>query len=419
MPNFIQRLFNVPDKNTSQKAEEERSASDFDLGFYTSNSLFVSETNPTVTACINKIANTLGNIPLSLYVRKKGGGRTKAVFHPLFQTIKNPSLEYTPSLFWITLIRHILYYGNGYIFVSRNLKNEIISFSLLNPSAVSITRDNQYNKVFNFNGNDYTNKQILHIPYLDYDGTYGISPLSKLASLVDLDNKLFTFINNYFNNSIGSRIAIELSEAWKNTDLKEAYQTIQPLIKLYISQASQVGKPMITPPATKLTKVEQTNNAENDLRSLKQLVERLICAGFNIPYSLINEQEGKYDSTETKQLLFLSETIKPLGFHICESFQQLLEPADKDIIYLSYNYRSIIETDTDKLITTISKEIQTGLLTVNEGRNLLDLEEIGEVGDYSFIPAQLMPLTQDNINAYMGSAKSKLIDSSGIGDDKL
>ena len=30
-----------------------------------------------------------------------------------------------------------------------------------------------------------------------------------------------------------------------------------------------------------------------------------------------------------------------------------------------------------------------------------------------------MPLTQDNINAYMGSAKSKLIDSSGIGDDKL
>lgn len=414
MPNLISKIFRIPDKQIT----ETRAVGSVDLGFYSVSNSFISETNPTVNACINKISNTLGNIPVSVYVRMKGGGRTKAVFHPLFQAIKNPSIDYTPSLFWITLIRNLLYYGNAYLYVLRNSKNEILGFNLINPSSVIITRDSYNNKVFNFNDKQYSSRQILHIPYLDYDGTYGISPTRKLASLIDLDNKLFSFINSYFTNSIGNRIVIEPDESWKGKDIQEAYAVIAPLIKKFVTSSEQAGKPMIVPPATKMNKIEQSNNAESDLRSLKQLVERQICSGFSIPYSLINEDATKYDSAESKQLLFLSETIKPLGEHISQSFQNVLEPVDKDIIYLSYNYRSIIETDTEKLINYLSKEIGSGLLSVNEARALLELDAVGEEGNYQFIPANLVPLTQANIDAYMGAAKAKLV-KSGIGDNLL
>lgn len=410
MSNWLTRIF---EKGEIRAAPTKLDNEDV---YTVSNNIYL-EINPIVNACINKIANTLGNVSLALYVRNKGGGRTKAVFHPLFKVIENPSNEYTPALFWTTLIRNILYYGNGYLYILRNSVGDIIGFNIINPSQVTVKRDSQLNKIFTINGIEYNSSQILHIPYLEYNGLIGISPRDRLAGLIDLDNRLYEFINTYFSNSLGNRVVIEPNDSWKDRDIQEAYSTIAPLVKKFVTEANQAGKPMIVPPSTKLSNIQQTNNAESDLRSLKEMVERHICSGFNIPYSLINEDAMKYDSAETKQLLFLSETIKPLGEHITQSFQQVLSPADKGIIYLAYNYRSIIETDTEKLINYITKEIQGGLLTVNEGRSLIEMDSIGEEGNYNFIPANLMPLTIENINAYLGSAKAKLSEK-GIGDDK-
>jgi HK97 family phage portal protein len=416
MPNIFTKLFNKADIATQK--EDRSIGKSVDLGFYTVTNSFYNTINPTANSCITKIANTLGNIPLSVYVHKKGGGRAKAVFHPLFNAVKSPSSDITTSLFYVTMIRNILQYGNAYLYILRNVKNEIVGFNLLNPTSVVVTRDTSYNKVFSFDGKYFTSKQILHIPYTDFDGLKGVSPLERITGLLDLDAKLFEFINHYFQNSLGNRVAITPNEAWKEKDITEAYATIIPLINKYVTASDQAGKPMLLPPGTKLDSINQSNNAENDLRSLKQLVERLICSAFNVPYSLINEAENKYDSAETKQLLFLAETIKPLGEHICQSFQMALEPIDRESIYLAYTYRSTLETDTQALITNIAKEIGNGLLSVNEGRALLELDSVGDVGDNYFIPSALMALTQENIDAYMGSAKAKLI-KSGIGDDKL
>lgn len=413
----IRNIFKMERKD--RKPTEVRATSSSGDYYYVSGSSTLTK-NPVVETCINKVANTLATIPLSLYVHKKGGGRVQAAFSPLFSVIKNPSNDSTPFLFYSTLVRNVLEHGNAYIFISRNSRNEIINFSILNPTGVKLLRDSFGNKLFSVAGKNYTNKDILHIPYFNIDDKgIGVSPITSIKETIEVHNTIITFVENYFNNSVGKKLAIQPGESWKQKDLEEAYAKLIPIINKFVTGANNAGKPMVLPPDSKATLLDGTNNAESDLKSLIIFFERQIANAFNIPYSLVNEEFSKSNSTEEKQILFLSECIKPLGQHITESFNLLLDPADRASMYHAYNYRAIIETDTEKLINTLSKEIGNGLLNINDARQYLELDSIEDsAGDTYFVPANLMPLRADIIEAYMGAAKAKLIQS-GIGDEKL
>lgn len=386
-------------------------------------SLFSEETNPTVLSCTNKIANTLSELKLSLYVRRKGGGRSPAVFNPLFSVIEKPSLEETPTLFYNTMVRHLLLKGNTYLYLGRNVSGDIVSMSIINPDNVRIERDSSFHKYFIINGKNYTERDILHIPYpgAGYNGTKGKSPIEVAKELIVLDNQLLAYTKNYFNNSIGTRIGLELGDSWptKAAELDKLYAAIVPAINKYVTGAGNAGKVMIPPPDTKLAKIEQPSNVEAELNSLMVMVEKQIAQAFSVPYDLISG-ENKYNSLEQRQQNFLSETIKPLGDHICQSFEKLLTPQDA-MLYFAYDYKTLLQTDTKSTIEALTKEINTGILTLNEARALLDLDSIDEIGDIHFVQSGFYPLTMENVNAFFANSKAVLAqsgDHNKVGDDK-
>jgi HK97 family phage portal protein len=410
---FFDRIF---------KREERAFFPNNDSGLITT-TLFSEDTNPTVLSCANKIANTLSELKLSLYVRRKGGGRSPAVFHPLFSVIEKPSLEETPTLFYNTMVRHLLLKGNAYLYLGRNASGDIVTFSIINPDNVRIERDSTYHKYFIINGKNYTERDILHIPYsgAGYNGTKGKSPIEVVKDLIVLDNQLLTYTKNYFNNSIGTRVGLELGASWptKATELDKLYAAIIPAINKYVTGAGNAGKVMIPPPDTKLAKIEQPSNVEAELNSLMVMVEKQIAQAFSVPYDLISG-ENKYNSLEQRQQNFLSETIKPLGDHICQSFEKLLTPQDA-MLYFSYDYKTLLQTDTKSTIEALAKEISYGMVSVNEARAKLDMDSIGEVGDNYFMQASYYPLTQENIDAFFAASKLALAQTGShnpSGDDK-
>jgi HK97 family phage portal protein len=387
-------------------------------------SLFSEETNPTVLACVNKVSNTLSELKLELYARQKGGGRASAVSHPLFSVLKNPSLEETPTLFYGTMVRHLLLKGNAFLYIARGSKGEVISLSIVNPDAIQVRRDSSFKKYYLVDGKNYTERQILHIPYMGqgYNGTIGKSPIKVVQDLIQLDNQLLSYTKNYFNNTVGTRIALELGESWPNkaTELDKVYAAVAPIVNKYITGAGNAGKVMIPPPDTKLTKIEQPSNVEAELHSLMIMVEKLIAQAFSVPFDLITG-ENKYNSLEQRQANFLSECIQPLGNHICQSLEKLLAPSEGPL-YIAYDYKSLLLTDTKTTIDMITKELGWGTMSINEARSKLDMASIGEIGDYYFFPAGYTPLTVDNINAFFAQSKVALQKNTEqhnpAGDDK-
>lgn len=381
---------------------------------------WTTETDPHVKACVDKITNTLSSIPMQLYSHTRNGKKL-AVFDPIFRVIEHPNADDTPTIFYSTLYRHILLDGNAYVYLSRDASGNIVAFTLCDPSKVSISRESSGAKIFNIENRTYTERNILHIPYngTGYNGTKGVSPCEMMRDTINLHVALLSYIRTYFDNSLGQKQYIELGQSYNGKSMAEAYGKLIPMISKYVTGHKNAGKVMIAPPDTKMSSINQPSNAEAELHSLLKLVEADIARGFNIPPECIDSSQQKYGSLEQQQGLFLSSTIQPLGNHICESFEKLLNPTDTNL-YISYEYKMLLTTNTKDTIDFLVKEVQSGLMSVNEARKKLGMTDIGSAGDYYWIPGNLIPQTEETIAAVMAKQKSVMASTqhNPNGDDK-
>ena len=387
--------------------------------------LFPAEQNPTVSACVDKISKTLSLLPLYLY-RSTKNGMQLAKDNPLFYALEDPAVEETPTLFYRSWIRFLCYDGNAYLFINRNGRGDVVGFTLINPKRIKVERGEDNRKRFYLDNQYYTQRDILHIPYPGpgYNGTVGKSPIELHRDLIELDNKLLTYIANYFDNSVGSRLVINLGSTYpqRKASMDQLYGEIVPVLNKFVLGAANAGKPMIGLPDSTISKVDQTSNVQAELKSLLFMVEKQIAQScFGVPYEILDSEASKYDSLETKQNDFLASCIQPLGDHICESFMKLLTPAQKINYTIRYEYKNLLTTNTKDTVEYLTKEFQSGALTMNEVRKKLGMEDMGEAGDVHFIPSNLMPLTMENIEAYMAKSKLALEQAQGHnpnGDDK-
>jgi HK97 family phage portal protein len=146
-----------------------------------------------VYAAVNVIASTIGVMPMHVY-RRLERGREKATDtwqYRLFHEYPNP--EMAPGQFVETALVHQLLWGNVYF---EKVKGSfagaprVMELWPITPSRVKVTRRKRDGaKVFEIDGGrqgddytgggDFTEAEILHIPALGYDGTCGMSPVSK------------------------------------------------------------------------------------------------------------------------------------------------------------------------------------------------------------------------------------------------
>ena len=389
---------------------------------------FSAEDDPTVSACTNAIINTLSVLPIRLYSHTKSG-KTLAVNHWLFPILENPAVEETPTIYYQTLLKQLLYTGNAYIYLCRDSKGDVVTTKLVDSRRVRVSRTDDYHKIFTIDGNVYTERDILHIPYMEnYNGTIGVSPVDSHRDLIKLHQLLLDYINNYFKNSMGSRLAIEFGDSWgvKPAEIEKMYASVLPYINRFISGSTNAGKPMVSLPDSKISSIDQPSNVQGELSSLLTMVEKEIAQCFNVPYEIIDSSQSKYNSLEQKQIDFLQRAILPLGNHIAESFEKLLSPADKNL-FIQYEYSHMLKADFKTTVEYLRTEIQSGFLTINEARSKLGMASVEpEVGDILWQSANLIPATKENVESILAKSKlaldelnNKVDEHSPIGDDNV
>jgi HK97 family phage portal protein len=146
-----------------------------------------------VYAAANVIASTIGVMPCHVY-RRLDRGRERATDtwqYRLFH--ENPNPEMAPGQFVETILLHMLLWGNAYL---EKVKGSfagaprVVELWPVTPSRVNIERRKTDGaKVFEVDrgtqdddhtgGGSFTEREILHVPALGYDGTYGMSPITK------------------------------------------------------------------------------------------------------------------------------------------------------------------------------------------------------------------------------------------------
>jgi len=391
---------------------------------WVSSSDIITQNDATSFSAIDLIATSFANLSGSFY---NFSNKQKIENYNLYSLLNNPNYDETKFIFFYSSAKD---YFNGNVFWYKyyNDEGEIVALYRLNPNKVKVNRDLHNRKVFIYEGNEYLSNKILHIPSrYGYDGNIGKSIFKECNSIFNNTNELDSFVNSSFNNNVGNRLIIDISKEIQNAS-EEQIQQLRNKFSNNYTGLKNAGKPLIKSGKLEYSKIETDykDNRSNQLIENREFAEREIAKLFGVPLALLTHGE-KEKNIEALYILFIENAIRPLATSFEQSINKLIPINERNKIYFEYSYNSLLKTSLQTRITTYGQQLNNGILSPNEIRKKENLPEI-EAGDNHFIQANLMPLTDEIIEAYMANSKllNKNIQSPNTngkhdnkGDDKI
>lgn len=378
---------------------------------------FSVEKNVCVDSAVSIIANTIGVLPLNMYQYTKRGVQ-EAWSHPIARLLKDPAVEESAELFYRTMLRHILLKGFSCIYKHRNSRGEVVALELVDPNLVRIDRFPDGRRRYTITGERggiYTDREIICILYPeDTNLTVGLAPCQVHRTDVMLNDLLCEYIKVVFEKGVGSRLMVTLDKEFfkpgsaKNSQLVSEFQEY---FNKFVLNRENMGKVVITPPGSTISKLDMPNLVQEDVLALYKESCKTIWRMYNIPEAVMDAESNRYNQLEAKQADFLRVCILPLCKHIAQTIaKSLLDPEDRNIYFLDYSFDEMLETDTVKKSEMIIKQFHAGVISLSEARRRLHLQamENDVEGDTHWIPANLVPLTEENIRAYLAKSKAEL-----------
>ena len=376
------------------------------IAYYYVDSLYaaLNDSNPTVMFCENLIANSIASLPLELYFRRNDGSAIIAFFHPKYRIItKRPNLNETYSVFYSALVRHLIRYGNAFVFKVTNDDGELSQLILLDPTTVTIRLEG-LQKIYFVGGQAYTDADILHIPSgYGYDGVRGKSIIEYARQSIQNSNKLALYTSNFYDNNILTRVKVTIGKE------NVSYEDIIDIADFYSHLGSKLnsGKPIIEFNGNKVESFKLSGDV-NELMPAREFEEGAICQFFGVPYELLsmNKQGINYEQVN---LIFKNSCLIQYTDRIEQYFEKLLTEYEQERYFLEFDYNEFLRPDAKTRNEILTTNLKLGIITTNEARKQINLPALGEelAGDVP-IRDGVGPLTDDVIEAYAAGARLKL-----------
>jgi len=353
-------------------------------------------------------------MPINLYARGADDSRRKATDHPLYKLLRySPNPYESPTLFIGKLLRHIMQGGNAYLFKGYQ-GDKLVALRLLNPAAVKRSVADWPRITYTYNGVTYTDREILHIPSLITDDTgKGFAPADLVKIAIQLGIQLDEYSLSSFGNGINTKLLVDVAEMTKNCTNEEEASKIAQTVANYLAEhytgADNAGKPLVTWAGMKLTELQhQHSNRDAELLESRKFQEIEICKGFGVPLFLVNNTyDVKYGGLEQAMTVYLNFTLSPYMHHIEQRLATLLDPWERETHYFEFDFNVLLRPDAKTRSEFYSKLFAMGAISPGGICKRENMEPPAEGADARLVPANMMPLRDDVLDAYMASAKLK------------
>jgi HK97 family phage portal protein len=389
---------------------------------FSSNSDMVTGRDSTSFAAMDLICSSFANLSGSFFDKRT---RQTLKEHDLYELISWPNFDETKFQFFYSSAKDY-FNGNVYWYKFTDGSGAVTSLFRLNPNSVFVHRDMNNRKVFTYVGKEYDYRKILHIPSrFGYDGLVGKSVFDECRKIFSNASELDEFINNSFNNSIGNRLVIDITKEYPNATEEQIQQLRNKFLQNY-SGVRNAGRPLIKSGKINYEKIETDykDNRANQLVENREFQEREVAKLFGVPLPLLKGTEST--NIESLYTIFIENAIRPLATSFEQAINRLIPFGERAAVYFEYSYNSLLKTSLQTRIDTYSKQITNGILMPNEVRRKENLPAVGErAGDTLYIQANLLPLRDEVVDAYMANSRLKLEEienreneHEAVGDDK-
>ena len=361
--------------------------------------------NAIVHRCIQLISNSASSVKLDVF-----DGDTKLDNHELISLLQRPNPTQSGIEFFSSMYSFLMISGNSYILRDSDTMRPPNELYLLRPDRIQIKSSqtaipSSYDYVIdgvtiNKYAVDQTNglSQIKHIKLWNpIDDYYGLSPI--MASAYNIDQHNLAGLHNVALLKNGATPSGYLKfqptdETGMSTQLTDDQRArLLEDLEFRFQGTHNSGRPMLLEGNFDYKQLGLSPK-DMDFLDLLNLSAREIALCFGVPAQLIGIPEANtYSNMETAKLGLYEETIIPLLKRVESDLNEYLSPLYSGDINIRYDLDSIpaMAEKRKQVYENVVQGVQAGILTRNEARDRLGLEEVSG-GDDLYIPSNLFPI---------------------------
>jgi HK97 family phage portal protein len=318
-------------------------------------------------------------------VVRRGEHARQVHTHPLLDLFEHPN----PFMSRYQLIAATIMFravaGSAYLEIVRSASGRPVELWPLRPDRMFVIPDRQRH----IGGWEYRlEHEVFHLPPEDViqlrtrnavDDWYGLPPLAVCAERVDTDAMMRNFTLGFFRNGA---VPAGLLQITKQVTAAER-QLIRDKFRgetggpqnwhqmLVLDQTEARYTPMGMP----------LGQAGIVLPDLDEISEARIAMSFGVPLELVGARlgmiHGNRSTTQQARATFWDETLIPLYSEIASDLSRGLldEPGTQGLDYLEFDLSTVkaLAEDEDARHKRVREDIQSGVISVQEGRELLGM----------------------------------------------
>jgi HK97 family phage portal protein len=349
-----------------------------------------------VYASVRLISETVASLPLSVY-EKTDKGKQKAVNHPLYEVLHYQVNNEMTSFSWRkTSFVHLLMRGNAYSEIEYDNAGQVRGLWLLPPDRVSKFRKPNGNIAYKIslpNGGDVElpDWKVLHLFGISKDGLTGMSPLQLAKEMFGLGIALEQHAAYFFGNGARPGGFIETQHSLSDKARERLKQDFEKLHQ-GLSNSHRIA---LLEEGMSYKQLQLPNDQMQFIESRKFSVEE-IARFFNVPPHMIQSLDrATFSNIEHQAIQYVVHSIRPWLVNFEQELRRsLFTEVEKKKYFAEFNVEGLLRGDSQSRSEYYNKMFQIGAYTINDIRELENMNTIGEEGNIHYVPLNMVPTNQ-------------------------
>jgi HK97 family phage portal protein len=237
--------------------------------------------------------------------------------------------------------------------------------------------------------------QVMHIKEAAWQGSSGFNKGILAAELVGLDQDIDLYANYIMQNGAKpsgmfttdqvipdvkyKEIAARLKEAWTN------------MLGSRNQDLSKPGQGMLLDQGMKYTPIDMLTLQDAEAAALKTQTMKRICGLFGVPPAMLGIGESKYNNTQTQLDEFYKTTMYPMVINVEQKLNQHLLRGYPNLV-VRFDTKEFLKGAVLDQINFVNSAVNAGVMTVNEGREYLNMPKIDGGDVIKIEPTQFEPV---------------------------
>lgn len=363
-------------------------------------------TNAAVWACVRVIAETVAALPWRVY-RKTAGGREAMNSHAVDWLLNNqPNGEQTAFAFREQMMVHALTWGNAYAEIERDMAGRVTALWPLTPDRVCVRRNAAGELVYEVTDADGLRSalaapDVLHLHGLAFDGLVGYSPVRMAARSIGLGIAQDSFGAAFYGNGTTFGGMVEVPATMKAEQIKEMEDYLNAKHrgpdKAFTTRIVANGAKYINPsmPLVDAQFIESRRFAVTE-----------VARWFRVPpHKIADLERSTNNNIEHQSIEFVTDTIVPWVTRLEQEVNvKLFGARAVGNVYTKMAVNALMRGDAASRANFYRTMTQMGAMSINEVRELEELNGIGDAGDEHLV--QLNQTTLEKLVEDPPSARS-------------